>query len=106
MNDLSSEQLGNWRRVLTSLLGPFALLLSDDEIKDFCARAQVNIERGPKFKQWDINRDIYGQGLCAKCGRHADYYPGGKRLRTHADAQGQPCRHRKAVKPVGILPTK
>jgi hypothetical protein len=47
---------------------------------------------------------IYGQGLCAECGQHANYYPGGKRLRTHAGRGGGICRHRKAIKPVGILP--
>lgn len=49
---------------------------------------------------------MYGQGLCAKCGQHADFYPGGKRLRTHRGSKGEVCRHRKFVKPVGILPTR
>lgn len=61
------------------------------------------------LRKWENNTDRetrlrYGQGLCKKCGQHADYYPGGEKLRPHTAKSGRACRHTRAEKPIGILP--
>lgn len=40
---LTPEQLANWRRVLLSMLGPYALLMSDAEIQAYRDKMQASL---------------------------------------------------------------
>ena len=41
---LTAEQIENWRVVLISLLGPYALLMSDAEIQEFHDKFQEGLD--------------------------------------------------------------
>lgn len=41
---LTSEQRENWRTMLVALLGPYALIASDDEIQTIRDRMQARVE--------------------------------------------------------------
>ncbi len=38
---LTPEQIQNWRNVLAGLLGPYALIMSNEEIQDFRDKMQA-----------------------------------------------------------------
>ena len=47
---LTPEQLKNWRKVLTTMVGPYALIMPDEEIEAIRNRIQARIEKMSKDK--------------------------------------------------------
>ena len=41
---LTPEQVENWRKVLTGMFGPYATLMSDEQVESYRNRMQANIE--------------------------------------------------------------
>lgn len=45
---LTPEQIQNWRKVLTGMFGPYAMIMSDDEVQKFKDKMQNNIDKNEK----------------------------------------------------------
>ena len=73
MEHLTTEQITNWRRVLAGMIGPYALLMPDEEIERLCHRmnrdAQLRI--GADDAGAGESRMIYS---CPKCGEPRNRY--------------------------------
>ena len=46
-NKLSTEQVENWRRVLLMMVGPYALMMSEDEIQKYRDEMQKKVNKFP-----------------------------------------------------------
>ena len=44
---LSPEQIANWRRVLITMIGPYALMMSDEQIQDYRDKMQQQVNDIP-----------------------------------------------------------
>jgi len=42
---LTPEQIENWRKILVGMIGPYALLMSDEEIEILRNKMQARIDR-------------------------------------------------------------
>jgi len=56
---LTPEQLKNWRKVLTTMVGPYALIMPDEQIETIRNRIQARIEKMSKDKA-EVERTDYG----------------------------------------------
>ncbi len=52
---LTAEQIENWRVVLTSLFGPYALLMPDTEVQEFHDSLQESINSADSEKPEEID---------------------------------------------------
>lgn len=41
---LTGEQIQNWRKVLTGMFGPYALIMSDEQIQSYRDRMQATVD--------------------------------------------------------------
>jgi len=50
MDKLNSEQIKNWRSVLATIIGPYALIMPEEEIEEFRNKLQDGISDEALFK--------------------------------------------------------
>lgn len=53
MDKLNSEQLKNWRQVLFRMVGPYALIMPDEEIQKYRNKLQNDVN---KLNEKDIHK--------------------------------------------------